>query len=67
MVFHSRLDRREFLALSALTATAALLPESAYAAQSTDTDLVSLEVIGDVQRGYGVAILYRGRAIAHHH
>ena len=67
MVFHQTLDRREFLALSALTATAALVPKSAYAAQSTDTDLVSLEVTGDVQRGYGVTILYRGRAIAHHH
>jgi len=67
MVFHQTLDRREFLALSVLTATAALVPKSAYAAQSTDTDLVSLEVTGDVQRGYGVTILYRGRAIAHHH
>ena len=67
MVFHARLDRREFLALSALTATATLLPESAYAAQSTETDLVSLEVTGDAQRGYGVTILYRGRTIARHH
>jgi hypothetical protein len=67
MVFHERLDRREFLALSALTATATLLPESALAAPSTETDLVSLQVTGDAQRGYGVAILYRGQTIAHHH
>jgi hypothetical protein len=64
---HARLDRREFLALSALTSVATLLPESVYAAQSSEPDLVSLEVTGDARQGYGVAILYRGRAIARHH
>ena len=67
MVSHARLDRREFLALSALTSVATLLPESVYATQSSETDRVSLEVTGDAQHGYGVAILYRGRAIARHH
>jgi len=67
MVFHARLDRREFLVLSALTSVAALLPESVYATQSSETDSISLEVTGDSQRGYEVTILYRGRAIARHH
>ncbi len=67
MTSHARLDRREFLALSALTSVATLLPESVYAAQSSEIDLLSLEVTGDAQHGYGVAILYRGRAIARHH
>jgi hypothetical protein len=67
MVSHARLDRREFLALSALTSVATLLPESVYASQSSEIDRVSLEVTGDAQHGYGVAILYRGRTIARHH
>jgi hypothetical protein len=67
MVSHAGMDRREFLALSALTSVATLLPESVSAAQPSETDLVSLEVTGDGQRGYGVTILYRGRAIARHH
>src|SRR5258708_2015235 len=67
MVSHARLDRREFLALSAFTSVATLLPESVYAAQSSEADLVSLEVIGDAQRVYGITVLYRGRPIARHH
>src|ERR1017187_6952108 len=67
MVSHAGLDRREFLALSALTSVATLLPQSVYANQSSEVDRVSLEVTGDAQHGYGVAILYRGRAIARHH
>src|ERR1039457_4188417 len=67
MLSHARLDRHEFLSLSALTSAAALLPQSLYASQSSETDLVSLEVTGDAQRGYGVTILYRGQAIARHH
>ena len=54
MVTHARLDRREFLALSALTSVATLLPESVYATQSSETDRVSLEVTGDAQHGYGL-------------
>lgn len=64
---HPRLDRREFLAISGLTSVAALLPESIYATQSFETDLISLQVTGDAQHGYEAAILYRGRAIARHH
>lgn len=67
MVSHLGFDRREFLAISALTAVATLLPESVYANQSSDGDGVSLEVIGDAKHGYGVAIHHRGQAIARHH
>lgn len=67
MVSHARLDRREFLALSALTTVSALLPESVYAAQPSATDALSLEVMGDAQHGYGVGILFRGRVVARHH
>ncbi len=66
MVSYGRLDRRDFIALSALTTAATLLPESLRAAESTETGLVSLEVSGDSQHGYGVTILYRGRAFARH-
>ena len=67
MVSYAKLDRREFLAISALTSVATLLPEFVYATQSSEADRLSLEVTGDAQHGYGVAILYRGRAIARHH
>src|SRR5450755_1301846 len=67
MVSHARLDRRVFLALSALTSVATLLPESVHATQSSETNRVSLEVTGDAKHGYGVAILIRGRTIARHH
>jgi hypothetical protein len=67
MVSHARLDRREFIALSALTSVSSLLSESVYPTQSIETDRVSLEVTGDAQRGHGVTILYRGRVIAQHH
>ena len=67
MVSREQLDRREFLALSALTTVAALLPESLHATKHPETGFVSLQVTGDVQSGYGVTILYRGQAIARHH
>jgi len=67
MVTWGKLDRREFLTLSALTTAATLLPESLHAATPAGSGLVSLEVNGDAQRGYGVAILYRDHSIAHHH
>ncbi len=63
---HDKLDRREFLTLSALTTAASLLPESLHAEASSDSSLVSLQVTGDAQRGYGVRILYRGHSIAQH-
>lgn len=67
MAIFGKLDRREFLTLSSLTAAAVLLPHSLHAIESTGSGLVSLQVTGDAQRGYGVAILYRGRVIARHH
>ncbi len=67
MISRGQLDRREFLALSALTTVASLLPESTYATTPPEAGLVSLQVTGDVQKGYGVTILYRGQAIARHH
>ena len=67
MVSREQLDRREFLALSALTTVAALLPESLHATKHPESGFVSLQVTGDVQSGYGVTILYRGQAIARHH
>src|SRR5271166_3036254 len=66
MVSYVRLDRRAFIALSALTTAATLLPEPLQATQSTETGLVSLQVSGDAHRGYGVTILYRGQPIARH-
>jgi hypothetical protein len=67
MVTWGKLDRREFITLSTLTTAATLLPESLHAATPSGSGLVSLEVNGDAQRGYGVAILYRGHSIAQHH
>ncbi len=67
MVSYGRFDRREFIALSALTAAATVLPEPLHAVPSTEAGLVSLRVNGDAQRGYGVTIHYRGQAIARHH
>ena len=67
MVTWGKLDRREFLTLSALTTAATLLPESLHAATPSGSSLVSLEVNGDAQRGHAVAILYRDHSIAHHH
>lgn len=67
MVTFGELDRREFLTLSALMTAATLLPQSLHAAIPTESGLVSLQVTGDAQSGYGVTILYRGQAIARHH
>jgi hypothetical protein len=67
MLTRSEWDRREFLAVSALATAAVLLPDSVPATQSPESGLVSLQVTGDAQRGYGVAILYRGQVIARHH
>ena len=67
MVSRGQLDRREFFGLMALTTVATLLPESLHATIPTESGLVSLQVTGDAQSGYGVTILYRGQAIARHH
>jgi len=53
------LDRREFIALSAMTTAFTLLPNPSHAAPISDSGLVSLQVSGDVQSGYSVTILYR--------
>lgn len=66
MTASRELDRREFLALSALTTVAVLLPDSLHASQGLETGAVSLQATGDAQSGYGVAILFRGHVIAHH-
>ena len=65
MPIFERIDRRDFLALSALTTAVAFLPSS-LRADSTAEGAVSLEQTGDAQTGYGVAILYRGHRIARH-
>jgi hypothetical protein len=62
----AKLDRRDFLVLSALTTGAALAQDSLYASPSSVDGLVTLEVAGDAARGYGVNILYRGQPIARH-
>lgn len=67
MVSRGQLDRREFFGLMALTTVATLLPESLHATIPTESGLVSLQVTGDAQIGYGVTILYRGQVIARHH
>jgi len=66
MVSFGNLDRREFLALSALTTAATLLPNTSYATATSESDGIALRVTGDAQSGYGVAILYRGQVIARH-
>ena len=67
MVSYGSLDRREFIALSALTVAATLLPKSLQGAQASQPGPVTLRVTGDDHAGYGVTILYGGEPIARHH
>ncbi len=67
MVTFGNLRRREFLALSALTTAATLLPNGLHATPSSESDGIAFRVTGDAQSGYGVAILYRGQVVARHH
>jgi hypothetical protein len=67
MIAFGKLDRREFITLSALATAATLMPRSLHATQSSTSGLVSLEATGDAHSGYGVMIYYRGQAIARHH
>jgi hypothetical protein len=67
MVSFGNLDRREFLALSAITTAASLIPNAPHATQISEFDPIALRATGDPQTGYGVAILYRGQVIARHH
>jgi len=66
MVSFGNFDRREFLALSALTTAASLLPKQLHATPTSESDGIALRITGDAQSGYGVAIFYRGEAIARH-
>ena len=67
MVSFGNLGRREFLALSALTTAATLLPNASNTTPTSEFDRIALRVTGDSQNGYGVAVLYRGQVIARHH
>jgi hypothetical protein len=67
MVTSVNLDRREFLALSALTTAATLLPNTSHAFPASESDGIALRVSGDLQNGYGVTLLFRGQVIARHH
>ena len=66
MVSFGNLGRREFLALSALTTAATLLPNASHATPTSESDRIALRVTGDAKSGYGVAVLYRGQVIARH-
>jgi hypothetical protein len=66
MVSFGNFDRREFLALSALTTAASLLPKQLHATPASESDGVALRITGDAQSGYGVAIFYSSEAIARH-
>jgi hypothetical protein len=67
MVSFGNLGRREFLALSAFTTAATLLPNASHATPTSESDRIALRVTGDAKSGYGVAVLYRGKMIARHH
>jgi hypothetical protein len=67
MVSWLKLDRREFLSISALATAASLLPNSLHADRRSEPGLVSLRVSGDAESGYGVTILFRDQPIARHH
>ena len=67
MTFFGNLDRREFLALSALTTAATLMPGTLNATEPSMPGTVTLQVTGDAHSGYGVTVLHRGQPIARHH
>ena len=67
MVSWLKLDRREFLSISALATAAILLPNSLHADRRSEPGLVSLRVSGDAESGYGVPLLFRDQPIARHH
>ena len=66
MVSFRSLDRREFIALSALTTAAALMPNASHGASISELDRIALRVIGDAKDGYGMAVLFQGQVIARH-
>lgn len=67
MISPGNLGRREFLGLTVLTTAATLLPQSLRADEPPQPGPLSLQATGDARSGYGVAIFYRGQAIARHH
>jgi len=67
MTDRGHLDRREFIALSAITAAATVMPEALRAAVPPESSPVSLQVTGNVKSGYGVKIRLCGEALARHH
>ena len=66
MTILNGINRREFVTLSAGVAAASLLSQSMRAVSISQSDIVSLQITGDAQRGYGVLIAHNGQAIARH-
>jgi len=68
LIGRGTLNRRKFIALSALTSSATLLPRSLHATQISrgGHNALSLQAVGDPQLGYGVTLLHDGRPIARH-
>ena len=66
MASFENLDRRKFLALSAFTTAATMMPIASHAASTSESAAISLKVTGNAQTGYGVQILHQGKVIARH-
>jgi hypothetical protein len=66
----TKLDRRDFLSLSAMTSLGSLLPAAcpqiSIAFPDNHVGALELKVNGDANQGYGVSILFRGKPIARH-
>ena len=64
----TRISRRQFIASSAATRLAEILPQGALwnAAQHSSTGRVSLEAVGDTHSGYRALILFVGRPVVQH-
>jgi hypothetical protein len=69
---HTRLSRRQFIVSSVATGVAGIFARHAQPAAATPFSidgqdrLVTFEVIGDRERGYGVNILFQGQRVARH-
>src|SRR5258708_3295828 len=69
---HTRLSRRQFIVSSLATGVAGITARHAQPAAATPFSiegqdrLVTFEVIGDRERGYGVNILFQGQSVARH-
>jgi hypothetical protein len=62
------ISRRQFIAGSAATGLARILPQGAFgnAAERSSSSRVSLKAIGDARSGYYAVILFNGRQVARH-